>query len=442
MAINQTLVDAAFKVGTSNIPIIDPGLAKRQAELPGLMLDPIQKAIVDRDKAIEESNKTENKKKDVQIQNFVKNADAITSRLSTYDRGGREAGMHDQIFNKTFDFLGELKSEYEMYNTTGEDDTADNKKKRTEIMGRLDAIKNSTVQLRSDILEIGKLAGSEDGSQVSPTMNKTDLAVINEIINMDGDYSNVNVDWNPNTNQMDFSVLLPEDFFSPEEMLNLSEEEQIMKRTVTWPQSSIKERFVKIPKKLEANILESSKNVVQDAKKSKIGDKFNLQLHIDGLADNFEQNSDLEVGHIFQSRLDGQPKEGWDAPGGTSKRWKPGSWANAMESSPDLNGDPYTLSSDVQLDVIENLLLTGGLSQEDVQLDDDPSISPAELEAVMNKENRDKIIDVYVNPANPLFNRQRSIEEYCRWKGLGDEQTYYDNQPKPEIDGLEGSLNI
>ena len=88
-----------------------------------------------------------NELKDTQRSSFQTAADAINKRLSTYDKGGREAGLHTSVYDTTYDYIEQLKVEFEKYNTVGSADNPENKKKRMEIMGMLQQIQQSSLTL-------------------------------------------------------------------------------------------------------------------------------------------------------------------------------------------------------------------------------------------------------------------------------------------------------
>ena len=128
MATDQTLVKGAGDVAKSKIPIFmgpkhDPSLGVGiQQALTG--------AAANIAMTYQQKSQDNQKKRENQIAEFTKTADAINRRLSTYDQGGKEAGMHEQIYNNTYDYVESLKTEFEKHNTIGKNDTPENKKKR------------------------------------------------------------------------------------------------------------------------------------------------------------------------------------------------------------------------------------------------------------------------------------------------------------------------
>lgn len=434
MAADATLVGASFKEAGANVKRFDP-IVKSQAELVSGFMDPITTALDAKDLEVKQQNKEFDELKDAQIAKFTDTADAINVKLSTWESGGKEAGMHEQIYNNTYDHLDELKQEHEKYNTVGDDDTPDNKKKRIEILGKLEQVKNSTVQLRSDILAIGKLAGSKDGgSQMSKSgMTTSEIAMTNEIFNMDGDYSNVKQRWDKKTNDMFFDVRIPDDVFN-----KLPLEEQKLGQTRTWSASDIKKNFFAIPKEMEGNLVKQSGDYEKDAKKAKWDDEFDVQMSRDETAEILGSDKKA-ASHIFQNRQHGQPKTGYDVPGGGSGKWEAGSWANALEAHTDLNGEAYKLDPAAHSEIVADLIKSGGLQMSDVDGADgsttDNKISAKELEAVMGTENRDKIIDVLVNHKNPLYDHELSVEEFSNWKAKQNKTKFNKNKPKKPSSG-------
>jgi len=445
MATDVTLVNAAYREAMANVPKFDPNIAKSQSELVGNIMDPIAEAIETKAKTkeaeeleLEQKNEEFDKLKDDQIAKFTNTADAINIRLSSFENGGRDAGMHEQIYNNTYDYLDELKQEYELYNTVGDDDTPENKKKRIEILGKLEGVKNSTMQLRTDVLAIGKLAGSKDGgSQMSKHgMTVAEIAMTNEILNMDGDYSNVKQRWDSKTNSMLFEVTIPDDvFFAKDQNGNrlFSLEEQKLGQTRTWSAKDIKENFYAIPKEMEGSLIQQSGDYEKAGKKAKWDDKFDLQASADETTE-ILGNDKKAASHIFQTRQHGQPKTGY---GSTSKKskWEKGSWANALEAHTDLNGTAYKLDPTTNMEIVTDLIKSGEVEMSEIDADTSGDISSEELEAFMSTGNRDEVIDVLVNHKNPLYDHKLSVEEFSMWRAKQNETKFNENKPdKPKGD--------
>jgi len=196
MAADATLAQASLKEALSDRPIYNPSLYQMQAGMADAFFNPIKEVLAKKDLDQKKKIKEENDLKEESLNKFIDSADSTNMLLSTYDKGGKEAGMHQQIYNNTFDHLESLKTEYEKYNTVGEDDNPENRKKRLEILGQLESVKNRVINLRGSVLKISKAAGSKDNPpSISPSMTKEKLDIVHEIINMDGDYSNVKSRW-------------------------------------------------------------------------------------------------------------------------------------------------------------------------------------------------------------------------------------------------------
>jgi hypothetical protein len=475
MAADATLVNASSKADMANVPLARPMGEKSNVGLAVDFSSSFLEAFKQKNLETQEKNKANNDILDGQMEQFTKTADATNRLLSTYEKGGKEGAMHKQIYNNTYDYIAGLKDEFEQYNTVGDDDTSENKKKRMEVLGRLDSVKNSVVQLRADVLSVGKLAGSDGGNQMSKyAMGGGNIAVLNEIINMDGDYSNVNQRWDSEKNDMYFDVTIPDEIFN-----GLSTEEQELGNVRTWSARDIKDKFKLIPQGKLDEFLTGSTSAIEAGKKWKEGDKpFDLNSDISNNKKIIGNDKGIAA-HIFQSTQHGSPPEGYatskrgdmssgqtirDDQGnpmspadGTSKKWEPGSWANALEANADLNGtykvdsnDPnsktynYNVSTDSQEEVVDDLIKSGKMELSDVDTgggengDPDGIISPAEYEAVMSDMvNRDKVIDVLVNPTNPLYDHELSVLEYAKFRAKQNEGLFLNNQEGEKTDYLQ-----
>ena len=392
MAADATLINASFKEAKANVPQFDPNVAKLNAGLVSKVIDPITEMLEAKDLEVKEKNKADKQAKDQSMDQFSKSADATNRLLSSYEKGGKEAGMHEQIYNNTYDHIETLKSEYEQYNTIGDDDTAANKKKRIEILGRLDGIKNNVVDLRATVLEISKLAGSGDGgNQTSPSMSKDKLDIIHEIINMDGDYSNVTQRWDKN--EMYFDVVMPSGV------------------TESIPASGLKEMYTSQDKTGEGKIVTGGAEAEKaGGKADAVGVEYNLQTDVDGImTDTF--TTPKNFGDLAQRRLTGRPQDGYGATGG---KWDKGSWANALESHSALADISVyeKLGLDKQIDGIDGSEADGVISKAEQEI------------AFNNTTNRDAIIKAMVDPTDDNFDYDLSKNEMANWLALQNKGKY------------------
>ena len=431
MAADAALVQASFKEAMANVPMYDKEITKQKANIVKSYTDPILTALQQKDLDNKAKNKKQNDLKAAEIGEFTTIADDINKRLSTYERGGKEAGMHEQIYNNTFDYIEELKTEFEKYNTIGEDDTIANKKKRTEILGKLQSANAAVIDLRTSVLRIGKLAGSEDGgNNMSETgMSRSDIAITKEILNMDGDYSNVKQRWDKKTGEVVFDVTISDDVFK-----TLPLEEQKLGQTRSWTTRDLNESFKLKPIEKEAALLQTRNNIKTNATKAKWNTPpGNLQNAADSIAKTIEGNK-ADASHIFTNRQDGQPSQGYGAPGGTTGKWKLGSWANALEAHPDLNATRNIVTGLVEN---EELNLSDVDGADGSKKDNKISIEEARI-AIMDGENRDLAIDALVNHKNPLYDHNLSVQEFSLWRATQDQAIFKANLPaKPS--GIEST---
>jgi len=424
-------------INVGNLNIIQTGLAKNYVSGFNDILKEINKGV-------QEQNKKNKELKEKQSSAFSSLANKINTRLSSYEKGGKASGLHKQIFDNTYNYVSELKDKFELYNTIGDDDTPENKKKRMEIMGELNNVNQSVIDLKASLLSIGKIYGTDlSPGEFHKSISSIDLAVGSEILNMDGDYSNVEQVWNKKTNSITFNVTL-----SDENWNNLSSDDKkkyTPGQVISINAKSLMQKFPNTAKanEISGNLTTMSGTSMENAKKAGLGDKFPINMYIDDIVKQFGGDK-LNAMHIFQTAQHGSNYENWKTPqartdddgniidAGFSGRWEPGSWANALETNSDLNG-AYALDAKTTKIVVDDLIESGKLNMSSV--DTDPpkgEISPDEYQAVMNMHNRDLVIDALVNPRNELYDHSLSVREFAKWRASSDEAIWNEEQKKKQ----------
>ena len=403
MAADATLVNMAYRTAMANVPVYDPNVTKQRAELVSSFMDPLTEAIAAKDLETKAENEKEQLLKDQSLEQFTKTADATSRYLSSYERGGKEAGMHEQIYNNTYDYLDDLKKEYEKYNTVGGDDSPENKKKRTEILGKLDAARNSVVDLRAEVLRISGLAGSKDGgNQTSPSMKKEDIEVVNSILNMDGNdaYDNVTQRWE--NNEIIFDVKLSSG------------------ETRTIKANDLKTLYKTQAKEKESFIIQGSADAAKNGYKNP-----SVAYDVQGGADTIMSEiftDKSEFGDLAQRRLHGRPAAGYGISNG---KWQKGSWANALESHKDLAPMSTYERLGIKVDGIDGSDPDGVVSEKEQQM------------AFMSGDNKNKIISALVDPTDPNFNFDLSKKEMSMWLAQQNETKYKEAQGRYREDNPE-----
>ena len=445
----------AKKQGVSGLNIID--VDSRIGGNTGGRVNYMQEAMKVFDIIKEKEKKKieyNNELKENQRSKFMNSADAINTRLSTYDKGGREAGLHSSIYDVTYDYVEQLKEEFEKYNTVGSADNPENKKKRMEIMGRLQQIQQSSQNFRKDLLTIGKLFGEElDITQFHKGIPTLDLAIGAEILNMDGDYSNVQTVWEADTNSMVLQVTITEDMYNM-----LSEEDKKKHRPgdkVTWNAQDLISKFPgkdnvnKMIVDIDAFHAQNNEN----AKKARLGDEFESNVYINDITQTIGGDK-MSAGHIFQSTDSHTKWDTWstDQLDGFSGKYDKGSWAHALEINPDLLAE-FTFApkdGEAGYEAAKKLIELGIIKEKDllelfqntdkddlpgmgmVGLGDDFNVdgilSKDEFDFIMNSNLKGQVIDALVNPQNEAYNHKLSVEEYSKWRASSAQMDWNNEQ--------------
>ena len=330
-----------------------------------------------------------NKDKNNSVKELSTVADATNMLLSTKDQGGREGGMHKQIYDNLYNHLENIKKEYEIYNTPNSDNIPENRRKKTELMNDVSTVTNATVDLRQSILQISKLAGNKEGGpQISPAMKQDDIHAIKAIIDMDSKdaYSNVTQKWE--NNEIIFDVNLPNG----------------NKKTIKA--RDLNNVFIPIDHSGEAAVLRSTAQAVTDGEKD-IDTEYDLQMETDKIVSNVF-STEASFADLAQRRLDGRPTEGYAEYSGV---WEKGSWANALESHPSLNPELY-----------QKLNISADKNK-------DGFVSKTEAMS-LTSEDRNIVINALVDPKDPNFNFDLSKQEMATWLAMQNQEKYIEAQQK------------
>jgi nicotinamidase-related amidase len=426
MAVNTKLIDMAYKEALAKVPDFAGmrRIAKSQSELGGKIIDPIFKAIEKRNEQNRKENEKQKKLGEAQMGLFEKDMRTVSKYLATEENGGYEGALQQSIFNSTYDDILGLQNQYELVNTTGDEDKPENEKERMNLFGKLGARKNKVVELRTIIKTT---ADAVKNNQTSPTMAGTeDLEVLHKITNQDpnNSYDDVRPYWEKDELYFDVTLETGD--------------------TRTVPLSELGGLFTKIPADVQTNLQTISNETITTASKGKAGDVFlwdeNVKKNIDALG-----KDPKAATHIFTTHQHGAPIEGYKIEGGSTGKWTPGSWANALEAHPALNGKykvysqeedsptyDYDLSLDTKKNVIDKLIATGQITEDTVDTDVDGVITSDEYEAFMDGANRDLAIDAVVNFRNPAHNPDDSALEYGKFRAAQNAALHNENLPKAD----------
>ena len=319
---------------------------------------------------------------------------------SLYSEGGIGKWFGDAVYSE----VSRVKNkDFAPYNTG--DDNAKNTKAKQEAMGSLAKVTDQVVKFRGDLMIITKDYAE---NQVSPSMSAEDRNFIQAIIGTDDNRENVNTSFK--NGELYFDVLTP----AVIDPISLAEIAPFSIRSEKA--SDLTSIFRTKNAKGQTAILKTQKAAKDwgnNANNQNV--EYPLQLDADNIKTSVfegEGSSDDGFSDLAQRKLDGYPKQQSKNDTG---RWDAGSWASSLQDHPSLNMAVYTAA---------NVKVDGILEGEQP----DGKVSQAEAEAVMNSENRDKVINTLVESKAPGFNRELSISEYSMFIAEGNKQAAEDAQ--------------
>ena len=194
MGADRALVEGAYRAAMAKVPGDYSQFYWKEAIGTQQALTDLVESGVSAIEALREATKKREedrkKKEDAQWNEFSKIMDAAGKKFSSYERGGKEESLHEDLYNLYLDGSSDLAARYEAVNTVGKKDTAENKKERQAIWGELNAFVNELKGLGTNILTIAEMNNGKLLSKEGMGGAKQ-MYVIGEIVNQDKDWSNV-----------------------------------------------------------------------------------------------------------------------------------------------------------------------------------------------------------------------------------------------------------
>ena len=197
MAASSVLVNAAFLEAKTRAGATVPdtsSISKGQIDVSRTYLKGIEgvfKNIKEKEEALEAAKNT-------QLRAFK----AAAKRAATHilkDEASQPMKIHGVIFDK----FKAMEEEFMLYNTTGDDDTADNEKMRANLYAQLQMITNQAVKSRGTIATKATMAND----LLANEMTVEEIAVAKAIMSVDGNYDNIELSFNEK-GQLVYHVLL------------------------------------------------------------------------------------------------------------------------------------------------------------------------------------------------------------------------------------------
>ena len=399
MGADSIIVNAAFKEALSKAGAVVPDMSnviKGQVKVSKTYLGGITGVFADMKKNREELEAAQN----TQLQAFKAQAKKSAQYILKYEQS-QPMKLHDAIYDK----FKALEKEFELYNTTGDDDNADNEKMRANLYAQLQMITNQAVKSRGVIATIGTMA--EDIVPLSASAQ--DLAVGRAIMGVDGNYDNIELSFDE-TGQLVYHVLL-----------------EGMSEPVSWTIDDFNDKIIAHNRKFDVY---TQKAKAEALRKGLAGEPWN------------EEDKLLEKDNYVQGIVKNE-RDFLDA--AYSKMNGKKSWVSSLY---DINEDTVNIATKAieylfTEDMMDKISLADvdekdGITMFDMDRDGDNKITKDDLKNLSTEAqarwqaNIESIIGALTKVEHPAFNLDRSaslLGDYYM-KGLGEEyQKGFDNQP-------------
>jgi hypothetical protein len=447
-AADPTLVQAAFREAMAKVPRYDREAVKTEAGLGGQVMAGVERGIKSYQEDIkaeelelkkeeekeEKKIKEQHKREETQLNGFRTIADAFRRKMAA------DGGLHKSVFNTMNVKVRKLREEYLKYNKVGDEDTAENREMRADVLGRLDKVVNGVYGTRSILQET--VATSDELSIASGGDN---LDIYNAILNdgSGGSYETKNefgqMGVTPRHDENDelvYDVLLPDTHTDGSKWGGIDPETGIgMIKTVTqadlasmiFPEATVeRSKLIDLSGTgEEGKITLLAKHHAQNEPWKAFPEQDHEDSIYNAIVDPEEggkpKNLDQVVADLCQSKLWGNPGKGYGKDGGPALegevyKYDLGSFGQALVHAPFLD---YGFYEDLAEDKLLNI--------EDVDnIDKDGIITEEEVRKfyAMDTKNKNMVIDAMVDHTDDNFDAKRSARAFSHWRMLQDKGNY------------------
>ena len=400
MGADATLVEGAYRAAMANVPSDYSSHYNKMAEAHQRAMSGLSTSIVEGVKtvatALAEKRQEKKKKLDINSNKFSVAADKVLNKMASYKKN---ESLNQQMYDKYFDKIQGLKDEFEANNAVGDEDTPELQKARHKLYGKLEQFKNQVVQIRSDFLKLGQF---DQDKQINYTASGgKNLAVMAEILDQDGDYSNVDMQWDDKGGM--FVVDMSHDVDGIEDGL-YGEPDEEGRYIVNMRFGDMMKKIVIKDPKTETDIIKTIGNQYANGQE-KDGSNFDFTLTKDKIRDMIKDEGVFM--DLANRRLQGHSQ----------------SWADALENHPAISLMAY-----------DNI----GIDASYADTNNDGIISPKEAQQ-LDVANQEMVIDALTNRDNDFFDFDTSRTELANYYTLMAENKFNAGRKSK---GLNPSGNI